>query len=283
MPAEDASFPPKVKIRSYPTEEYLGLIFAYLGDAGGSDPGAFGPPPLPRFRDLEGPGVQEPRAYVTPCNYFQNIENGPDFVHVAFTHRDLERGYDGLPRQEAEETAYGMAHRCHFPDGKLRLQHHLMPNLLRNNIPPQDPAETDWRDCIFWRVPIDDERHWVFAAVLVHVTGDAAEEYQARRQSRPVPDPRATEEAAAAVLRGELRADDLVRYPRPIVAINAQDFVAQAGQGRIADRERERLGRSDVAVIALRQLWTRELQAVAAGQPVTPWTYPERLVALGGY
>src|SRR5579883_2699377 len=41
MPAEDPSFPPKVKIRSYPTEEYLGLIFAYLGEDEA--------PPLPRF------------------------------------------------------------------------------------------------------------------------------------------------------------------------------------------------------------------------------------------
>src|SRR5215831_4552107 len=32
MPAEDPSFPPKVKLRSYPVEEYLGLIFAYLGE-----------------------------------------------------------------------------------------------------------------------------------------------------------------------------------------------------------------------------------------------------------
>src|SRR5256885_1220571 len=30
MPAEDPGFPPKVGIASYPTEEYLGLIFAYL-------------------------------------------------------------------------------------------------------------------------------------------------------------------------------------------------------------------------------------------------------------
>ncbi len=31
MPAEDPSFPPKVKIASYPTREYLGLLWAYLG------------------------------------------------------------------------------------------------------------------------------------------------------------------------------------------------------------------------------------------------------------
>jgi 5,5'-dehydrodivanillate O-demethylase len=31
MPAEDPSFPPKVRIASYPTQEYLGLVFAYFG------------------------------------------------------------------------------------------------------------------------------------------------------------------------------------------------------------------------------------------------------------
>src|SRR5262249_29666773 len=32
QPAEDASFASKVKIRSYPVEEYLGLVFVYLGE-----------------------------------------------------------------------------------------------------------------------------------------------------------------------------------------------------------------------------------------------------------
>src|SRR3954471_18262425 len=32
MPAEDASSPPKVRIKSYPTREYAGLIFAYFGE-----------------------------------------------------------------------------------------------------------------------------------------------------------------------------------------------------------------------------------------------------------
>src|ERR671929_2210771 len=45
MPAEDPSFPPKVKIKSYPCAEYLGLIFGYVGDDE--------PPPLPRYPELE--------------------------------------------------------------------------------------------------------------------------------------------------------------------------------------------------------------------------------------
>src|SRR5579871_1411111 len=49
MPAEDPSFPPKVRIKSYPAQEYLGLIFAYLGDDA--------PPPLWRFPVMEQPGI----------------------------------------------------------------------------------------------------------------------------------------------------------------------------------------------------------------------------------
>src|SRR3954453_20964460 len=48
MPAEDPSFPPKVKIASYPTREYLGLIFGYVGEGE--------PPALPCFPDFECDG-----------------------------------------------------------------------------------------------------------------------------------------------------------------------------------------------------------------------------------
>src|SRR3954468_21627354 len=51
MPAEDATFPPKVKIASYPTEEYLGLIYAPLGEGA--------PPPFPPYPPFQGEGVLE--------------------------------------------------------------------------------------------------------------------------------------------------------------------------------------------------------------------------------
>jgi 5,5'-dehydrodivanillate O-demethylase len=58
-----------------------------------------------------------------------------------------------------------------------------------------------------------------------------------------------------------------------------QDEVAQCGQGAIADRGRERLGRSDRGVILVRWIWLRELQALADGRPLTQWARPERLAA----
>src|SRR5262245_51254075 len=74
QPAEDASFASKVKVRSYPCEEYLGLIFAYLGDGA--------PPQLPRYPEFEAEGVLQAGTYTRYCNYFNNIENSADEVHL---------------------------------------------------------------------------------------------------------------------------------------------------------------------------------------------------------
>src|SRR6266699_1777506 len=68
QPGEDPAFAQRVRIRSYPTQEYLGLIFAYLGEGE--------PPPLRRFPDFERPGVIEAGTpEIWPCNYFNRIDN----------------------------------------------------------------------------------------------------------------------------------------------------------------------------------------------------------------
>jgi hypothetical protein len=43
------------------------------------------------------------------------------------------------------------------------------------------------------------------------------------------------------------------------------------GQGLIADRDSEHLGRGDVGVVAIRRLWTREIGAFLKGQPTKTW------------
>ena len=74
----------KIKIRSYPTEEYLGLIFAFLGDGAA--------PPLPRYSDLDAGGIVDVLlSEEWPCNYFNRLDNLGDPVHVPFTHRESRR------------------------------------------------------------------------------------------------------------------------------------------------------------------------------------------------
>ena len=55
--------------------------------------------------------------------------------------------------------------------------------------------------------------------------------------------------------------------------VGIQDDVAQLGQGAIADRENEYLGRSDAGIVLLRKLWLRELDALAEGGRTKRWPW----------
>ena len=60
-------------------QEYLGLIFAYLG--------AGDPQPLNRFPKFEdSQNVIDAIRFDRICNYYNNIENSLDNTHVRFVH-----------------------------------------------------------------------------------------------------------------------------------------------------------------------------------------------------
>jgi hypothetical protein len=104
QPAESESFAGKIKLRSCPTEEYLGLIFAYFGDGAA--------PPFPRYAALEQTGEIDVGSYIRYCNYFNTLENGIDQAHVPFTHAKSNFTQFGLnwdiPTITAEESDYGI-------------------------------------------------------------------------------------------------------------------------------------------------------------------------------
>ena len=283
MPAEDPSFPPKVKIRSYPTEEYLGLIFAYLGEAERGDTGAFRPPPLPRYPEFEGAGgvLQLVRPQIWPCNYFQRLENDVDHVHVAFVHqrRLTSYGSTDVPSLTVRETEYGIE-LVGRRQGHVRLMHFHMPNV--NYRTPWAPRRTDTAEeydaaggtsaALSWRVPVDDGHSQGMSVFFV--PREKARGERSRGAGRTGP---SAEELAEAVLRGELRPSDITDVRK---VTNVEDYAAQVGQGAIADRAQDRLGRSDVGVILLRRLWARELQALAEGRSLTDWHRPEAPLAI---
>jgi hypothetical protein len=60
--------------------------------------------------------------------------------------------------------------------------------------------------------------------------------------------------------------------------VRLQDDIAQIGQGRIANPERERLGRADIGVVTLRRLWRRELTEFEAGGALKNWARRPELV-----
>ncbi|HEY4134397.1 MAG TPA: Rieske 2Fe-2S domain-containing protein [Alphaproteobacteria bacterium] len=272
-PAEREGYAATVKIRSYPTREYLGLIFVYLGEGE--------PPAFPRYRDLEDEGILESRLYFRDCNYFNNIENQADPVHVAFAHRRsafTEGGLIGVPRVSAEETPWGIALSAKREGVGVRVTQLGMPNILHIKSSPTGP-DAGWSDLFAWRVPIDDLSHLSFNIHLHRLKGEAAEKHRARQAKRFAAGDGPARELAAAVRRGEIHIEELKDHPG-IVGI--QDDVAQLGQGAIADRVHERLGRSDVGIMLIRTIWLREMKAFAAGKPNKAWEWRADLAATVG-
>jgi nitrite reductase/ring-hydroxylating ferredoxin subunit len=271
QPAEDASFAAKIRIRSYPIEEYLGLVFAYLGNGS--------PPPMLRFPELEQEGVLENHTFVRACNFFRHLELDP--AHIAFVHQDspeAESGLTGIPAIECQETDYGFVFHARR-DEKVQTQHRLMPNASYFKVFPMDP-ESGWRDRAAWRVPVDDEHYVSFIADLVHVTGEAALRYQERHSGSAKTSPPPIAELAQAVLAGKLNVADVKDLGASVVFF--QDEVALLAQGSIDSHNDEHLGPADSLVALQRELWARELTALAEGQPLKQWTRPAQLIATAG-
>ena len=71
----------------------------------------------------------------------------------------------------------------------------------------------------------------------------------------------------------EIALDD-IDPTHPLLPI-IQDTVSIGGQGIIAHRELEHLGRSDLGVAMLRRLWAREMKAIHDGAPLKQWRRPQ--------
>src|SRR5258707_13394465 len=150
QPAEKAGFAAKVRIRSYPVRDYLGLIFAYLGEGE--------PPEFRRFPELEdAEGGVAVHCHPVPCNYFQRVENDLDELHVHFVHSATTGplGLDELPEIRVSETEYGIRRegiRSGSGMNITRVGHFMMPNISMVDLPPS-PAHRYWTITASWRGP----------------------------------------------------------------------------------------------------------------------------------
>jgi 5,5'-dehydrodivanillate O-demethylase len=266
QPAEPKPFADRVKIKPYPCQDYLGLIFAYLGEGDA--------PPLPRYPTYENfEGILEHDSYVRGCNYFNNMDNAGDHAHSGFAHRNNPGSFDGLtssPTMECRESKWGITIASRWPD-QMRVSQYGMPNVYNHKAQPTDPSVAIFREFMAWWVPIDDESHWQFTVARVELSPDKARQYLERRDQRVAKRTNSSMELALKVLRGEIEQDDVT--PESTDFVRFQDDVVQVGQGTIADHQREILGASDRVVVLRRRMWARELRALAEGKPLTQWVY----------
>ncbi len=267
QPGEDPVYASKVGIRSYPVQEYIGLLFVYLGEGQ--------PPQMKRYPDFERPGVvlNDP-PLVFPCNYFNQAEN--DEFHVCYTHLASSRrmgAAPGIRTINAKETPYGIRSMATEPDGGHA-------GYLDVHIPSVSQIRTKARgyidgsveeDRIFWHVPIDDEHSVRFNASRVHLTGEEGEALRQRRDRGEGSDNSQLYATGEDVLRGKITIEDMTESFSFYQQFYVEDYATQVGQGVYADRSQEHLGRTDVAIVLKRKIWARELRALEDGEPLTEW------------
>ena len=259
QPAEPEPFCNRIKIRSFPVRDYLGLVFVYLG------PGEA--PPFPRF----GIGEEAPFRHVVtthwPFSYRQALDNKQDQAHFPFVHiRGAKGGQaaaraghlidrsSGFPQQRVEETDWGFTSWCLYPDGTEASEHLIMPNGYLHN--------GSRARLIRWIVPVDDQNHIDITLSLL-----ADEEQAAKYREHGYSEEQPRLDLLYAVLEGRLLPEDVAEY-------GLSDAVARLGQGVIPDRTQDHLGASDVAPILYRRLYEREIRALAEGRPLKEWSWP---------
>jgi 5,5'-dehydrodivanillate O-demethylase oxygenase subunit len=272
-PAEHDSGPPKIKIAGYPVHEYAGLLFAYLGEGA---PPAF---ELPRKDAFERPGgVIVARAEIWNCNWFQMVENSMDAVHVSFVHQTgrsgtfIENVTQAIPELEFLETEAGIRQIATRGAGNVRVSDWTFPNNNHISVPGLVKGDP-WIDVGHWNTPLDDDATGRFNIWSVPST-DPETDRRIREYLLSVADYNPADHHDELFFERKYPADPIMELT------SAQDYVAQVGQGTIADREHEVLGRSDAGIALLRRICFREMEAIRAGKPPKQWRKLEQAADL---
>ena len=284
IPGEQDGVAEKVRINSYPVQEYLGLIFVYVG------PGE--PPPLPRHPECEGPGILDTLSKgVWPCNYFSQLDNAGDPIHIPFTHKEARRrvGIETpFRRILPQETEYGIKYTTTTAKGEKIIRHFFMPNIvqlitnLRHDGILLDDSSTGGAVMprLVWQVPIDDQHFVSFVVTHIPLTGEKAERVHELRRQMQRDDGPSPQELGSAILAGNLHIRD-VKVPDVYKLIQVEDYVAQVGQGATPDHAKDRLCINDIAIVLLRKIWEREIAALLDDRPLKQWRRPASFDMMG--
>ncbi|HEY1288583.1 MAG TPA: Rieske 2Fe-2S domain-containing protein [Burkholderiales bacterium] len=283
-----AAYHGKISIKAYPTREAAELVWAYLG------PRERTPEALPQLEFAELPPAQR---YVSKrlqeCNWAQSVEGALDTAHFSFLHMPAPSVLkyadpataadesrlrwlrdDPMPRFTILEHevgfAVGGARRADDDRSYWRATQFMLPS--HAVAPSAMPGE--FLQGYTW-VPIHDSACWVYT--------------YAWHPDRPLlPEERARFEKGGYGQFAELgpgyvplrnrsndylidRDEQKLRSFTGVRGIAEQDALAQDSQGPIADRSREHLTPTDVAVVRFRRTMLEAARALGQGvEPEAP-------------
>ncbi len=234
-------FRDRVSATTYRAEGRYGLVWAYLGP----DPA----PLIPAWEPFLMPDCFTQIVFhEVPCNWLQCQENSIDPVHFEWLHANW------LPGHANDVDHYAPAHaRLDFDEWEFGFAYRRMHD-------GEDETSDAWatgRMCIVpnlfapvhfeWRVPIDDRRTLSVVWIADPVSDERAPFHQ------------------DVIPSWWGRTHDAEGTPLTTHVLH-QDTLSWVGQGEIADRTREHLGRSDRGVQLLRNRLLADLDAVERGE-----------------
>jgi 5,5'-dehydrodivanillate O-demethylase len=236
---EGSGFKDKVRLQSYRTQEFSGLVFGYMGP----EPA----PLLPLYDVLRWEdGVKDITVQNVNANWFNHVENIVDISHLAWLHGYTFPAYGARKvTYHWERTPYG-ANNVMLMEGieDTHISCYGFPLVNRFALPPVDPNGELVRSMIY-RVPADD------ASTLLYFVRFYPSDKRSFHTSK-----RDVELGVYAPLENDWWG----------INVNDQDRMAVEQQGVIADRPNEHLGVSDGGIIQMRQMMRESLALVAAGK-----------------
>jgi nitrite reductase/ring-hydroxylating ferredoxin subunit len=237
---------------AYPTHEYGGIVFAYMGPPEQQ-------PPFPVYDSFVRPGYRliAGQKYFYPCNWLQIMENAMDPAHTAFLHTIVSGAmftneFGVLPELEFAETPIGMIYIA-----TRRVGNHVWARMVEAITPNLQQVAPIWEDghrehpfsgpmMSRWIVPVDDSN--TMFVEFRHVS-DADGETPAWWADRGIMLP--GQLATASYEEGQ-------RHPG--------DYEAQVSQRPIAIHGLEHLGATDRGVTMFRNQIRRGIRTVEAGR-----------------
>jgi phenylpropionate dioxygenase-like ring-hydroxylating dioxygenase large terminal subunit len=236
---------------AYPTHEYDGIVFAYMGPPDTR-------PAFPIYDSFVRPGYRSVRGhkYILPCNWLQIMENAMDPAHTAFLHTIISGAvftdaFGVMPELEFLETPVGMVYVA-----TRRVEDNVWMRMVEAVLPNLQQAASLWEDgrrvhgcngpiLSRWIVPIDDTNTLLVELRHMSEIADGAPAWWTDGKMAPAQIAAASYEAAQ-------------RQPG--------DYEAQVSQRPIAVHGLEHLGATDRGVAMFRSQVRRGIKDVQTGQ-----------------
>ena len=237
---------------AYPTHEYQGIVFAYMGPPDQK-------PPFPVYDSFARPGYRllPGRQYFYTCNWLQIMENAMDPVHTAFLHTivsgtQFTDQFGVVPELEFTDTPLGMMYIA-----TRRVGGHVWARMVEAILPNLQQVAPAWEDghqehpfsgpmMSRWIVPQDDTHTMFIEFRHVSEAEGVTPSWWADR---------------SIMLPGQLAADSYEAGQR-----QPGDYEAQVGQRPIAIHALEHLGATDRGIAMFRQHVRRGIRLVQEGR-----------------